>query len=157
MKCGLMGLVACGVFALPSSAHALLANCTVAGTGISFPNYVSPGGGNSSSSGTIGVTCTGLGLLVSYTIKLSTGSSGSFANRSLVFASANHLTYNMYTNSSRVTIWGDGTSGTSTVTDSYLLSIGNNLRNYTVYGLIPGGQNKPAGTYTDSITITITF
>lgn len=152
----LSGLLACSALVFPVSAHAILANCTVAGTGIVFPNYVSPGGASATSTGTIGVTCTGLGLLVSYTIQLSAGS-GSFANRALVFASTNVLNYNMYVDSTRLSIWGDGTSGTSTVSDSYLLSIGNNLRNYTVYGLVPGGQNKPAGTYTDHIIITLTF
>lgn len=156
MRRGLMCLVACGALMLSSAAHAILANCTVAGTGIVFPTYVSPGGGNADSSGTIGVTCTGLGLLVTYTIQLSSGS-GSFAHRTLVFASVNALAYNMYTDTTRLTIWGDGTAGTSTVSDSYLLSIGPNLKNYTVYGRVPAGQNQPAGTYTDQITITITF
>jgi len=156
MKRTLRWLLSLGMLALPLSAHALLASCTVAATGITFPAYVSPGGGNADSTGNSAVTCTGLGLLVSYTITLSAGN-GTFASRSLVFATTNILTYNMYTDSGRTLVWGDGSAGTNTVTDSYLLSLGSTTRNYTVYGRVAGGQNKPAGTYTDTVTMTVTF
>ncbi|HCI52412.1 MAG TPA: hypothetical protein DE312_03660 [Gallionella sp.] len=31
------------------------------------------------------------------------------------------------------------------------------IRNYTVYGRIPGNQAIPAGTYSDSIIVTLTY
>lgn len=156
MKHMLKCLLSLGMLALPLSAHALLASCTVAATGITFTAYVSPGGANSDSTGNSAVTCTGLGLLVSYTVTLSAGN-GTFASRSLVFATTNILSYNMYTDTGRTIVWGDGSAGTSTVSDSYLLSIGSTTRNYTVYGRIPGGQNRRGGTYTDTVTMTVTF
>ncbi|MGB7193096.1 MAG: spore coat U domain-containing protein [Collimonas pratensis] len=156
MKHTLKCLLSLSMLALPLSAQALLASCTVAATGITFPAYVSPGGGNADATGNSAVTCSGLGLLVNYTITLSAGN-GTFASRSLVFATVNILSYNMFTDTGRTTIWGDGSAGTSTVSDSYLLSLGNTTRNYTVYGRVPGGQNKRAGTYTDTVTMTITF
>jgi spore coat protein U-like protein len=156
MKRCLKWIASLSMLVLPLSAHALLASCTVAATGITFPAYVSPGGGNADSTGNSAVTCTGLGLLVSYTVTLSTGH-GTFPSRSLVFATTNILTYNMYTDTGRTIIWGDGSTGTSTVSDSYLLSLGSTTRNYTVYGRVPGGQIKPAGTYTDIVTMTVTF
>jgi len=48
-------------------------------------------------------------------------------------------------------IWGDGTVGTA------LLSGSGTAVTYTVYGRIPGGQNLPAGSYGDSITVTLDF
>ncbi|WP_194270556.1 Csu type fimbrial protein [Glaciimonas soli] len=146
------------IFALtaPLSAHALLADCSVAATGISFGPYASPGTtGITNPGGNVAVTCNGLGLLVSYTITLSAGN-GTFANRLLKLGS-NTITYNVYSNSTYTQIWGDGTSGTSTISDSYILSLGSVVRNYPAYGSIPGGQNKPAGTYSDTLTVTITY
>jgi spore coat protein U-like protein len=29
--------------------------------------------------------------------------------------------------------------------------------NYTVYGVVPHGQNKPAGSYTDTVSIEVTY
>ncbi|AMO99842.1 spore Coat Protein U domain protein [Collimonas arenae] len=156
MKPGLKWLAAGAMLALPLSAQALLADCTVAGSGVAFGSYASPGSTTATGTGTVTVTCTGLGLLVSYTIQLSAGN-GTFATRLLKSGVTNALNYNMYTDTARTIVWGDGSAGTSTVSDSYLLSIGSNARNYTAYGLIPASQSKPAGTYTDTLTITITY
>lgn len=156
MKHALKCLLSLCMLALPLSAHALLANCTVVATGITFTPYVSPGGASVTGTGNSAVTCSGLGVLVNYTITLSAGN-GTFASRSLIFATTNILSYNLYTDTGRTLIWGDGSAGTNTVSDSYLLSLGNTTRNYTVYGLIGGGQNKRAGTYTDTLTMTVTF
>ncbi|WP_395826979.1 spore coat U domain-containing protein [Collimonas sp.] len=156
MKPGLKWLAASMLLALPLSAQALLADCTVAGTGVAFGSYASPGSTSATGTGTVTVTCNGLGLLVSYTIQLTAGN-GTFPTRLLKSGATNSLSYNIYTDNARSIVWGDGSAGTSTVTDSYLLSLGNNARNYKAYGLIPGGQNQPAGTYTDTLTITITY
>ncbi len=66
------------------------------------------------------------------------------------------LNYNLYTNSSMTSIWGDGTGGTSTVT---LRNINKNNPPIitTVYGGIPAGQNVAKGSYTDTLTVTITW
>ncbi|SFH64834.1 Spore Coat Protein U domain-containing protein [Collimonas sp. OK307] len=145
--------------ALPLSAHALLATCTVAVTGIAFPVYVAyPGAGNSDGTGDVAVTCSGLGVLVSYTMELGTGS-GTFATRTLIYAVSNSLNYNLFTDTGRTIIWGDGSAGAgaNTMTDGYVLSLGPTTRHYTVYGRVPGAQNKPAGNYTDAVIVTITY
>ncbi|PFH12092.1 spore coat protein U-like protein [Collimonas sp. PA-H2] len=157
MKRCLQWLVSLGMLALPLSAHALLATCTVSATGITFPAYTSPGGGNADSTGDVAVTCTatlvaGTG---SYTIALSTGS-GTYATRTLK-SGVNILNYNIYTDSARSIVWGDGSGTTQTESDSYLILLTPTTRHYTPYGRIPGAQNKPAGTYTDTVTVTITY
>lgn len=157
MKPALKWLAAAGVLALPLSAHALLATCTVAATGITFPAYASPGSANSDSTGDIAVTCTAT-LVVgtgSYTIAVSAGG-GTFVTRKLT-SGANSLDYNIYTDSARSLVWGDGTGATHTESDSYLILLTPTTRHYTPYGSVPGSQNKPAGTYTDTVTVTITY
>ena len=56
------------------------------------------------------------------------------------------------------TVWGDGSGGSSAVTDSYLLGVGGNARSYTAYAKLPAGQALAgAGTYTDTLIVTIAF
>jgi spore coat protein U-like protein len=69
---------------------------------------------------------------------------------------ANKLSYNLYTDTNHNYVWGDGTGGTSTDSDSYYLSI-LTARNYPVYGLIPSGQNAAAGSYADTIIVTVSY
>ncbi|HWX00553.1 spore coat U domain-containing protein [Collimonas sp.] len=157
MKHALKCLVSLCMLALPLSAHALLATCTVSATGITFPAYTSPGGAIADSTGDIAVTCTATLVIGtgSYTIALNAGS-GTFVNRTLK-SGANALTYNVYTDTARSIVWGDGTGATQTESDSYLILLTPTTRHYTPYGRIPAAQNKPAGTYTDTLTVTITY
>lgn len=153
MKHCLQRIAALSILMLPLSANALLSTCTVTATGITVPSYASPGNTTVNGTGSVDVTCS-LGLAVSYTISLSAGS-GSFANRKLI-SGANFLNYNMYTDTGRTTIWGDGSAGTSTVSASFLIWVGG-AQSYTVYMSVPGGQNQPAGTYIDTPTVTVTY
>ena len=63
----------------------------------------------------------------------------------------------MYTDPTRLLVWGDGSTGSHTVSDSYLALLTPTTKHYTVYGRVPGGQNKPAGTYSDTVTVTVTY
>lgn len=49
---------------------------------------------------------------VKYVVTLSTGISGTYAARTMV-SGPNTLTYNMYVDTARTQIWGDGSPGTS--------------------------------------------
>ncbi len=66
------------------------------------------------------------------------------------------LNYNLYTSSTMTSIWGDGTGGTSTVT---LRSVNKNIPPIvtTVYGRILADQNVSAGSYSDTLIVTITW
>ncbi|MDX2463819.1 MAG: spore coat U domain-containing protein [Porticoccus sp.] len=149
-------LVQLSLISLP--AHAV-GDCSVSATGVSFGSYTYTTPSPADTAGNIEVSCTLIGifsLLVSYDISLSTGNSGSYSPRSLVFG-ANNLSYNLYTNAARTNIWGDGSASTSSVSDGYLLGLFTVVRNYTVYGRLPAAQNKPAGSYADTIVVTITY
>lgn len=156
------------MLALPKSAWALCTAllgcwCSVALTynQLAFGTYntlsVTPG----DATGNIQVTCGGLlGALVTYDIKLGTGLySSSLSPRKMSDGGVHRLNYDIYTTSGHSTIWGDGTSGTGVVSDSFtILLLGGTSRTHSVYGRIPGGQaSVPPGIYTDIVTITLDY
>jgi spore coat protein U-like protein len=140
----------------PSLVQAATA-CMASTTSVAFGAYSPISYTSRESTGSVEVSCTDqVGNTVSYTITLTAGT-GRYAARELA-SGANRLGYNLFTDSPRTLVWGDGTGGTSTVSDSYTLAASPTLRSYTVYGRIPGGQNQtPVGTYADSITVTVTY
>jgi len=99
---------------------------------------------------TIQVTCTNS---TPYNIGLDagTGSGATVAARKLTSGGAT-VSYTLYSNSGRTTVWGN-TVGTDT-----LAGTGNgSAQNYTVYGRIPAQTTPAPGTYTDTITVTVTY
>ncbi|MDY7546689.1 spore coat U domain-containing protein [Glaciimonas sp. CA11.2] len=157
MKNNLKSTISISLLVLPLSANALLSTCTVAATATSFSNYFATLATNNDGIGDVAITCTaqvaaGIG---SYTIGLSTGS-GTYINRTLI-SGTNFLNYNLYSDPTRLIVWGDGSAGTQTVTDSYLILLTPTTHHYTVYGRIPPGQSKPASTYTDTVAVTVTY
>jgi spore coat protein U-like protein len=122
--------------------------CTVTTSGLNFGNYNIFNTANIDITGIITVNCTNK---APYTLSLSTGS-GSFASRSMKNGT-NILSYNLFLDSTRLTIWGDGSSGTSTVSGT---GTGANAA-ATVYGRIPARQNARVGSYSDVITVTVTY
>lgn len=63
------------------------------------------------------------------------------------------VNYQLYLDAAHSTIWGDGTAGTSTATGT-----GSGLsQSLTVYGQVPAQTTPAPGTYSDTITATITF
>lgn len=151
-------LCALALALLPVTAHAI-ADCSVSATGVAFGNYSFTNPTATDATGNVQVSCSlgGLiSLLVSYDILLSTGGSASYAPRKMT-SGTNELQYNLYTNAGRSIVWGNGTSDTSIVSDGYLLGLGTTVRNYSVYGRLPAGQNTPAGAYTDTITVTVNY
>jgi len=147
---------------LPQNSWALCLGCSCnvqSASNIAFGNYSPFSGSNIDITGEIRVRCTSLvGLFASIDLKLSTGASSSYAPRTMMSGS-NTLNYNLYTNSSRTTIWGDGTSGTSIVTNSFtLLALTAFTTSDTVYARLPAGQTSAAvGSYSDTITLTVEY
>ena len=137
---------AAGLAAIAPAAHA--ANCTIATTSVAFGAYdVFAASPNESGTGTVTVDCKG----GAGEVTLSTGQSGAYASRWMT-SGADALSYNLYTSAARSTIWGDGTGGSSSITSGK-----NATATLTVYGRIPAGQDAAVGTYTDSVTATVTF
>jgi spore coat protein U-like protein len=135
-------LMAC----LSCAVHAGAATCSVGIVGVVFGTYNTLSGQSLDGAGSVSVTCD---VTDSFVIALSSGH-GSFAARQLQDGAIS-MVYNLYTDAQRSIIWGDGTSGTTTV------SGGATSATFTVYGRIPGGQNLGAGTYSDTINVTLEF
>jgi spore coat protein U-like protein len=131
------------LWALPGAA---IADCSVNVIGLSFGSYDTFAATDTDITGSVSVNCD---ATTSVQIALSAGF-GPFATRQMK-SGASSLFYNLYTDPSRLTIWGDGSPGTS------LLSFSGVTGTYTVYGRIPARQNVPVGTYGDTITVTLTF
>lgn len=134
-------------------------DCAVSATPFNFGNYNPLDTLPRDSSSTLTVECSLIGLLslsISYELSLSTGSSGSYSLRTLS-GPGDPLGYQLYADAARLLVWGDGTAGTVTVSDSYLLGLTTVSRQYPVYGRLPAGQQVGSGSYVDSITVTLEF
>jgi spore coat protein U-like protein len=134
-------------------------SCRVATSGLAFGAFPAPNPANVDSTATLTVTCRGNpSASTPFTIALSQGNGGSFNPRTMASGTYS-LDYNLYSDASHSTIWGDGTSGTSQVSGTIPPGPpnGSNTLNFTVYGRIPGNQNLAAGSYSDAITITIFY
>jgi spore coat protein U-like protein len=142
-----------------AAASCLVCTCTTSATGVAFGAYDPTATGSLSSAGGVQVSCSQVGVMgvtVSYTIALSAGTSVSYVTRQMVFGT-NKLGYNLYTDATHNTVWGNG-AGSSTVSDSYVLAPGPaTARTYQVYGRIPAGENVLAGVYSDTIIVTVTY
>ena len=133
-----------------------LCSCTVTTTGVSFGTYNPVSSTANESTGIVRVRCILLAELAgSFTIDLSSGVSGSYMQRTLRNG-ASSLNYNLYTTAARNQIWGDGTGGSARITRNFaaLLLVDDSV---TVYGQILAGQNVRAATYSDTITVTVTY
>jgi spore coat protein U-like protein len=122
------------------------AECLISAGSVSFGAYDSLSLLDTDTAGSVSVSCDGdtVGQL-SLTAGL-----GSFSARRMQNG-AHALLYNLYVDPTRLSIWGDGSPGTS------LVSIGGTGGTYTVYARIPARQNVPAGGYSDTITVTLIF
>lgn len=148
-----VGLVLVGTIGLSvQTAHA--ATCGfVSIAGISFGIY-DVFGGDVDSTGSLAYRCTGVipGDVVD--IQLTIGGGSSFMPRQMQNAS-HRLSYNIYLDAARTSIWGDGTGGTSRYGPAPL------VEGVTVtvptYGRIPSGQDPYVGIYLDTITAIMTF
>lgn len=128
----------------PASGYAA---CTVSTTSVLFGQYDVFATVANDATGDVTITCD---TTTSYTVSLSSGS-GTLSQRTLLSGS-NVLEYNLFANSSRTTVWGDGSSGTSTVSATT-----SGVSTLTVYGLVPARQNVPPGSYSDVVIVTVTY
>lgn len=137
-------------------------SCNASSSALAFGSYDPSRPTASDAQASISVTCTYLLSLgtatVAYQITLSPGG-GSYAQRRMS-AGGDNLRYNLYADAAATQIWGDGSAGTVTVSDSYQLGfglLGSKTVSYPVYGRVPAGQTVPAGAYADSVTVTVTY
>lgn len=133
------------------------ATCTTSATTLAFGTSISPFGSTLTPTGTVTVACTKGSTTTTFTIALSAGNSGSFAQRYMKDSASNHLNYNIYTSSALTTVWGNNTGGSSMVSGVNEAA----TTTYTMYGELPLPQTLGTATYpdaySDTITITVTY
>ncbi len=127
-------------------------NCSITTTAVAFGSYdpivanaVSPLDGT----GTVVVTCTkGAGTR----IDLGLGSNASGTTRRMS-GGTDFLTYELYQNTTRTTVWGAGAVAGQTIA----VAPSKAARTFTVYGRVAGGQDVSAASYNDTVVATINF
>jgi spore coat protein U-like protein len=135
----------------PGTAAAI--NCRVTVVPFAFGNY-SPGDTVPLDvTGNIDVRCQG--TPGSFLATLSTGTSGSFAERHML-SSPSIMLYNFYINPARTIVWGDGTGGSQPII-RVKSRPGRQDFALPVYGRIPPAQSVSSGAYSDDIIVTIVF
>ena len=99
---------------------------------------------------TLSVQCTNT---TPYNIGLDvgTGSGATVAARKMTGGGAT-ITYSLYSNAARTTVWGN-TVGTNTVAATGTGA----AQSYTVYGRVPAQTTPAPASYTDTITVTVTY
>ena len=128
-------------------------NCTISTAPVGFGSYdpvVANATANLDGTGTVSIACT---KGATTTIGLDLGSNASGSTRRLTDGSSNYLTYELYQDSSRSTVWGN--SGAGLFTPAAAPSKAS--RSFTAYGRVAGSQDVPGGTYTDTVTATVNF
>jgi spore coat protein U-like protein len=128
----------------------ITASCTI--NSASTLNFGSQGVlvSNVDNTSTLSVQCTNT---TPYDIGLNagTGAGATVAVRKMT-SGGNTINYSLYTDAGRTTVWGN-TVGTDTVA-----ATGNGAaQSYTIYGRVPPQSTPAPATYTDTITVTVTY
>lgn len=127
-------------------------NCTISTSALAFGAYdpiVTHASANLDGSGGVTVTCT-KGAVT--TIGLGLGANASASVRRLA-SGANYLTYEIYQETGRTTVWG--TTGAALLSVAAAPSF--EARSFSVFGRVAAAQDVPAGSYTDTVVATVNF
>ncbi|TAM09583.1 MAG: SCPU domain-containing protein [Nevskiaceae bacterium] len=163
-----IAMTTCLAVCSPARAGLLSVTCNVMPPpSVNFGTYDPSSGMSDDVTGGITVNCNGTLTLfgsntVNASIKLSPGKAGNFSPRRMSGLGSGGLPYNLYTSGSHSVIWGDGTGGSSVLPMTIALTgilglLASGSATATIYGRIPPGQAVTAGTYSDSILVTVTY
>ena len=128
--------------------------CTVSAAGVAFGTYDTLSPAPDDGVGSVSVTCHPHVHFVE--VGLSAGLSLSYSARTMRNGAAS-LSYNLYTDAARTTVWGDGIAAPSVTVNPGLVNSGTRTLTRTIYGRIPAQQSVSFGTYNDTIMVTLTF
>jgi len=160
MKKILMSIIGMAFMSLSTSAAAVtnapmamdvnataVVSCTTTTSPLAFGNY---SGAQVVASGGAGATCNAANH--PFTMSFDQGANFNVTRR-MADGAGNFMNYEIYTDSTRATVAGDGTYGTivntQTGTAGYL--------SRAVWGAIPAGQLTTPGIYTDVVNVTVTY
>ena len=125
--------------------------CLVTATNMAFGNYDPTSSSATDATSNINVTCTP-GTL--YNVGLNAGSTaGATVTTRKMLNGVTPLNYSLYSNSGRSTNWGN-TPGSDTISQTASTIV---PTSFTVYGRIPAQQSAAAGSYSDTVTVTVSY
>jgi spore coat protein U-like protein len=133
----------------------IVSSCQVTGTTLNFGNTIDAlaAAVPLDATSTLTVTCSNT---TPYTVALNAGvnagGASNFSTRKMKSGS-NTLGYQLYTDTGRSTVWGDGTASSSTSAGTGTGS----AQTLTIYGRLPSLANAVPGAYTDTVTVTVTY
>ena len=121
--------------------------CTISAGTLGFGTY---SGTAANATATVSVNCTGT---APYSVAMGGGNNLSGSLRRMAGPGGSYLNYQLYSDSARVTPWGDdsalGARKAGTGSGS--------AQSLTVYGRIPAGQYPGPGSYSDSVLVTVEY
>jgi len=127
-------------------------NCSITTTAVAFGSYdpiVTNATTPLDGTGTVVVTCTkGAGTR----IDLGLGANASGSTRRMT-GGTDFLTYELYQDSGRATVWGSGAVAGQTIATAPSKA----PRTFTVYGRVAAAQDVAAASYADTVVATINF
>ncbi|MBN9206916.1 spore coat U domain-containing protein [Methylibium petroleiphilum] len=129
--------------------------CTVSGSLLNFGGSIDPlvSAVPIDASSTLTVRCTNT---TPYTVALDAGihagGAAVFGNRNMSNG-AQTIGYQLYLDAGRATVWGNGTASSSTVPGT---GTGSN-QSLTIYGRLPSLTGVVPGSYSDTVTVTISY
>ena len=143
------------IFVLLFQAGHAAAACVVTAPSLSFGFYDGLSGAPATTSGNAVVTCNDSPPpTVTMEIGPSAVSGGFFPRQMRHDTGSDRLAYNFYVDPGGAAVFGDGTGGTQIRSDRVFR---NKPWTVTIYGRIPAGQDVSAGSYSDTLTLTINF
>jgi spore coat protein U-like protein len=129
--------------------------CTVSGTTLNFGASIDPLATATplDATSTLSVVCTNT---TPYTVALNAGTNAggasNFGARTMKSGS-NTLGYQLYLDAGRSSVWGDGTASSATSAGTGTGS----TQTLTIYGRLPSLANVIPGSYTDTVTVTVSY
>ncbi|MEA3017368.1 MAG: hypothetical protein QOI38_2090 [Sphingomonadales bacterium] len=130
--------------AVAGAPQALAQSCTVSTEPVLFDPYDPIGGAPADGVGIVRLTCDGA---VPVTVGLAPANGGSGR---LLRSATDELSYELFADPARMLPWGDGTAAPARRASGP-------EEDLTVYGRIRPGQNVRDGSYTDSVTVILSF
>jgi spore coat protein U-like protein len=129
--------------------------CAVSASVLNFGSSIDPlsAGTPLDGSSTISVQCTNT---TPYAVALNAGGNAGGASNFTARAmrnGSNSMGYQLYIDSARSTVWGDGTASSSTVSGTGSGS----TQSLSLYGRVPSLAGAVPGLYSDTVTVTITY
>jgi spore coat protein U-like protein len=128
-------------------------NCTISTAPVNFGAYDTVAANATApldGIGTVTVICT---KGAAAKVALGAGTNAQGTTRRMGQGTAAYLTYEIYKDTARATVWGD----TADTALDIPAAPNRNPRTFTAYGRVPPAQDATVGNYTDTIVATVNF